>query len=288
MIVIKKIFLTFSLLSIVCLSYSQISINGNYSRSALLEMNADSRSDPSSISGVIIPRVEKFNTTDPKKNGLLVYLNNPTPPLPTGEYNGFYYWSTADNSWLPLQSQLGLTKVDNSQFFVSATSLNPIRLTTPSNLATVAFNNLVTNNNSLVSLLGNEIIIKKKGWYFIQISISMEKQTQPMGLRDVLLLQLLKNGSIAYAIPGGVGSSGAPIQAKNAYPGMNDISNTFTVYSPVYLNANDKLTVSLTMSYIDYSLGEDQGVSPGERTLGYYSMTPGTIASLSAKYLGDI
>lgn len=80
---------------------AQVGIN-NTNPQAQLDVSSPNQADPSAKDGILIPRIDKFPTTDPdsSQHSMLVYLtttdNSDTP--------GFYYWSDTDSKWLPLQN----------------------------------------------------------------------------------------------------------------------------------------------------------------------------------------
>ncbi|NDW08481.1 hypothetical protein D0T56_02265 [Dysgonomonas sp. 520] len=262
---------------------AQVSINSETYKDGTLVVEPNNRTLPNNKTGVIVPRVEKLNTTDPKEDGLLVFLDNPTPPLPTGELNGFYYWDAAQNKWVGWKSMSTAVITDKSQFFASGTQFDTASGTMKDadNPSKIKFNNLVTNNPSICTLSGGAITINKTGWYYLQISVTLTKNADPAPMRDILCLQLLLNG----ALP----TPGPTFRSFSSFAVDNPARQTFTTYAPVKLSVGD--VIQLGMQYIYKDTGNGGNPDGSDNTVFRdkmeYSITDGTVATLSAKYLGD-
>lgn len=76
--------------------FAQVGI-GTASPQAQLDIVANSPDNPSIIDGLLIPRINKFPSTDPsgEQNGMLAYLIADIPNFKSG----FYYWNNAVKKW---------------------------------------------------------------------------------------------------------------------------------------------------------------------------------------------
>ncbi|NDW08477.1 hypothetical protein [Dysgonomonas sp. 520] len=295
----KKYILLIYLLTSAIIIQAQVSVNSETYRDGTMVVEPNSRTTPNNKTGILVPRVANLNVTDPKEDGLLVFLDNPTPPLPTGEPNGFYYWDAVQNKWVGWQSMSTANITDKSQFFASG-----VRFDTSSGTmkdadspAKIIFNNLDTNNPAICTLSGGAITINKTGWYYIQISVTLKKNSTPTSLRDIIYFQLLHKDNTS-GIPGTPPASGDAarptpstfFRSFNSFAFTSPSDETFTTYAPIKLNAGDVIQMGATITYRDPGGGNDPigGIDVGElRVDSEYSITDGTVATLSAKYLGD-
>ncbi|MBC7523897.1 MAG: hypothetical protein H7239_05610 [Flavobacterium sp.] len=67
------------------------------------DVTSSSQTNPASTDGILIPRVDKFPTSNPSSNqqGMLVYLTTTTT---AGKTPGFYYWDFPTLSWVNMVS----------------------------------------------------------------------------------------------------------------------------------------------------------------------------------------
>lgn len=77
-------------------TFAQVGINTTEPK-AQLDIAIENPSAPSSIDGILIPRISNFPTSSPspEQNGMLVFLDAAKNGFPSG----FYYWSAANNNW---------------------------------------------------------------------------------------------------------------------------------------------------------------------------------------------
>lgn len=68
---------------------------------ATLDIQASDSSNPSTIDGILIPKIDVFPSTNPgtEQQGLLVYLTTAV----SDKLPGFYYWDHPTTSWIPIQ-----------------------------------------------------------------------------------------------------------------------------------------------------------------------------------------
>ena len=94
-----KIFIVYALLIMCFSAAAQVGI-GNSNPKAQLDISATNSNDPAVIDGILIPRIEKFPTSNPgtEQHGMLVFLNQNV----TGFNSGFYYWNSIENKWKSL------------------------------------------------------------------------------------------------------------------------------------------------------------------------------------------
>ncbi|MCF4101321.1 hypothetical protein L1I30_06565 [Gillisia sp. M10.2A] len=100
--------------------YSQVGI-GTSSPKAQLDIVANSSENPSSIDGILIPRIDKLPTTNPgeQQHGMLVFLNTSSPQYPSG----FYFWNFKTLKWETISGNAF------GNFYKPGTSSNPNNIT---------------------------------------------------------------------------------------------------------------------------------------------------------------
>ncbi|AVR47449.1 hypothetical protein C7S20_11415 [Christiangramia fulva] len=102
-------------------NYAQVGI-GNTDPKAQLDISATNSANPEVIDGILIPRIDKFPTTNPgiDHNGIMVYLNKTV-----GSNNpGFYYWSYSENKWKVLGND-----ASSSNFYKPGSLISPNNIT---------------------------------------------------------------------------------------------------------------------------------------------------------------
>lgn len=111
----KNFIFILSILTGLC-SFSQVGI-GTSNPQAQLDIISDSPSNPSVIDGLLIPRIDKFPTTNPGSNqhAMLIYLTKTVNEYP----KGFYFWNNSEIKWETISG----TSFGN--FFKPGTSSNP-------------------------------------------------------------------------------------------------------------------------------------------------------------------
>lgn len=79
---------------------AQVGINTTNPQ-ATLDIRASDSSNPSTIDGILIPKIDVFPSTNPgtEQQGLLVYLTTAV----SDKLPGFYYWDHPTTSWIPIQ-----------------------------------------------------------------------------------------------------------------------------------------------------------------------------------------
>jgi hypothetical protein len=99
-----KHLLFFSLLLLPFWIYPQVGINTTEPK-AQLDIPATNPANPGVIDGILIPRIEKFPTTNPSaaQNAMLVYLSKDFE----GKKPGFYYWDNLNSKWASIVVNAG-------------------------------------------------------------------------------------------------------------------------------------------------------------------------------------
>ncbi|MUP46316.1 hypothetical protein E0K83_11235 [Gramella sp. BOM4] len=101
--------------------FAQVGI-GTSDPKAQLDIKATNTIEPASIDGILIPRIDKFPTTNPgtDQHGMLIFLNKNL----TGFNSGFYYWHASEVKWKPM-----LADASASNFYKPGTTASPNNLT---------------------------------------------------------------------------------------------------------------------------------------------------------------
>lgn len=117
-----KYALFFSFFISFTLGYSQVGISTS-SPQAQLDIVAGSPENPSVIDGILIPRIEKFPTTNPgnAQHGMMVFLKTATTQFPVG----FYYWNNTSQKWDPISG------ISGSNFYKPGTTTSPNNISDP-------------------------------------------------------------------------------------------------------------------------------------------------------------
>ncbi|MEP1854764.1 MAG: hypothetical protein ABJJ08_04350, partial [Nonlabens ulvanivorans] len=127
-----RIFITLLFFSLSTVLFAQVGINTD-NPFATLDINTDTPVLPST--GILIPRVDDFATTNPDINqqSLLVYLTTAVSRNITGtgleNYEpGFYYWDNASTNWISFTAGgsgwniEGNDNIDDTQHFMGTTT----------------------------------------------------------------------------------------------------------------------------------------------------------------------
>jgi hypothetical protein len=275
---------------------AQVAINADNAPNGNLLVAPDSYTAPSSQTGVLVPKVHTLEMLSPKPDGLLVYLDNPTPPLSTGETNGFYYWSSDLNKWVHFISRYSASIEDQTVFsatgnlFRTAPTDCVFYNTAASNktIDYINMTNLKVNDPTLCQLSADgRVRVLKAGWYYIQLAVSLTNDTNPAGIRDILCVQLQKNGTYVYFNPP---TNNIIFRGFNSYAAMNLIGQSFVAQGPVQLAANDILSLSLEIIYMDKSSANDLPnpvAADQNRVSAKYTVTTNTLATLVGRYMGN-
>lgn len=116
-------FIKFLPLIFPCLLFSQVGI-GTTSPKASLDIAVSDKTNPTGIDGILIPRIEKFPTTNPtaEQHGMLVFLTKALPGFPTG----FYYWNATEIKWKSIVSDAA-----SANFYKEGTTASPNNIDDP-------------------------------------------------------------------------------------------------------------------------------------------------------------
>lgn len=280
--------------------WSQVAVNSPDAPNANLLVRPSSYTAPDSKSGVLIPRVQSLVISPDIPDGMLVYLDNPTPPLPGGEINTFYYWDKPQNKWIPFITRYSELLSPPSVFYASGTTFINAptdRIAKPDVAGVTAkpkdninITDLTTNNDELCEVMSDgNLKIKKTGWYYIQLSATLTKSVTPVGLRDILAIQLLKNGElVTLDTEGNIlfrGISSFPGRNANASSAATQMQ-TMASQAPVRLEEDDILSLSCEIIYED-PRGETNNNTTANRSRAQYIITGNPEASITGRYMGD-
>jgi len=99
------------------LSHSQVGI-GTADPKAQLDIIAIDKDNPTSIDGILIPRIEKFPTENPglDQHGMLVFLNKSVTGFPLG----FYFWNASEAKWKSI-----VADASSSNFYKPGSTQSP-------------------------------------------------------------------------------------------------------------------------------------------------------------------
>ncbi|MFD1095356.1 hypothetical protein [Salegentibacter chungangensis] len=116
-------FFTFIALFSVLILNAQVGI-GTTTPKASLDIQVADKTNPTNIDGILIPRVEKFPSSNPgaDQHGMLIFLSDQFLGNPTG----FYYWDAKDSKWKSIISDAGA-----SNFFKDGTLVSPNNIDDP-------------------------------------------------------------------------------------------------------------------------------------------------------------
>lgn len=298
----KLYFLLLFLLAFQPLLWSQVAINSNNVPNGNLLVRPSSYANPDNKSGVLIPRVESLESTLEKPDGMIVYLANPTPQ-DMAEPNGFYYWDGLLHKWIPFITRYSSLLAPPLVFYASGTSFMDAPFDRIADLEgksedEVYLTDRTANNEDLCQITSDgRLEIKKTGWYYIQLSITLIKNANPCGIRDVLYVELLRKNSLgayeAVILEDGI----TPFKAVTSFPGrvvnasggiIQNQSQTIVSQAPVKLNEGDIISLHCGLDYIDPS-GEDANNNATNRTKSgntiKYTIT--SDASIAGRYMGS-
>ncbi|SDS41384.1 hypothetical protein SAMN04487764_2162 [Gillisia sp. Hel1_33_143] len=111
----KNLFIFISILS-MNFFYAQVGISTSNPQ-AQLDIVAGSPENPSTIDGILIPRIEKFPLTNPSaaQHGMMVFLKTAT----TLATSGFYFWNNTSSKWEPISG------ISGSNFYKPGSTVSP-------------------------------------------------------------------------------------------------------------------------------------------------------------------
>lgn len=263
----KYLYLILSLFT-SCVVFSQVGINVNEPQTTI-HINASNANNPSSTDGVIIPIVKSLNTTDPKPNGLLVFLDSENPLTDEIE-KGFHWWNGTE--WIPFFSMNKL-KPDQTLTYVSATDNFTGGNITENSTGTrkIRFNAATLKTNDVANFEVNnfELVVKKAGVYHLQSNISLKSVTNsdPQA-RESYEAKILVNG--VEPTPPNI-----PLRTADGFPnGGTTFDSNSVISGVVKLNVGDRLSIEINRHYRD--TGTTVTITPnGSRT------------DLTLRYMGD-
>ena len=170
------------LLGISC--YTQIGINTN-DPNALLDIKSSNINSPTSIDGLIIPKVEELPLFGIEKGQLLFLENHPTLE------DNFFYWDGL--TWQSFLNGFD-RQIDDAVFVVQGTGY-----TNPNNVVkTVNLNTVHASDVNGFSVSNNTLTVGKKGVYLIDFSSSLKKSGTPVN-RATYRFSIYKNNTLIHS-----------------------------------------------------------------------------------------
>ncbi|HLW09039.1 MAG TPA: hypothetical protein VKX35_01455 [Fermentimonas sp.] len=207
-----------------------------------LAINSTNPNNPTPTEGIIIPRVEQLNMTDPKEVGLLVFYDTPTID------RGFYWWDGVQ--WWPFISisQITADLTIAHAYCKNTFKEGDITANRSTDLRTIEFDGLKTNDTQNYEINGDgELVIKRGGKYYVYGVVNVFNASSPAGAdkRDALEAKLYVNGANASATNGNL-----DIEAANSFPTGN---NTIVMFMSgvLILNDGDRLSYKVNRYYRD-------------------------------------
>lgn len=213
---------------------------------ALLEIASKS---PATNNAIIIPRVSALNTRDKKATGLIVFLEKDDTANDKND-RGFYWWN--GNAWVPFLSTVStsinrtITYIQTNNNFVSGGDFSLHN----DNTRTLGFNqaSLRTQTPQDFSIENGALVIKKAGYYNVNVSVSLFKHlttsntTPPNNnnIRDTFDVIVLINGQ-----PTNSKNGNLELKGTQVFPNGLDIGMTIPFAGLLKLDANDKITLRI-------------------------------------------
>lgn len=213
---------------------------------ALLEIASKS---PVTNNAIIIPRVSALNTRDKKATGLIVFLEKDDTANDKND-RGFYWWN--GNAWVPFLSTVStsinrtITYIQTNNNFVEGRDFSLHN----DNTRTLGFNqaSLRTQTPQDFSIENGALVIKKAGYYNVNVSVSLFKHlttsnTPPPNnnnIRDTFDVIVLINGQ-----PTNSKNGNLELKGTQVFPNGLDIGMTIPFAGLLKLDANDKITLRI-------------------------------------------
>lgn len=213
---------------------------------ALLEIASKS---PVTNNAIIIPRVSALNTRDKKATGLIVFLEKDNTANDKND-RGFYWWN--GNAWVPFLSTVStsinrtITYIQTNKNFVEGRDFSVHN----DNTRTLGFNqaSLRTQTPQDFSIENGALVIKKAGYYNVNVSVSLFKHlttsntTPPNNnnIRDTFDVIVLINGQ-----PTNSKNGNLELKGTQVFPNGLDIGMTIPFAGLLKLDANDKITLRI-------------------------------------------
>lgn len=238
---------------------------------ALLEIASKS---PATNNAIIIPRVSALNTIDKKATGLIVFLEKDNTANDKND-RGFYWWN--GNAWIPLLSTVStsinrtITYIQTNKNFVEGRDFSAHN----DNNRTLGFDqaSLRTQTPQDFSIENGALVIKKAGYYNVNVSVSLFKHTtNNNNIRDTFDIIVLINGQ-----PTNLKNGNLELKGNQVFPNGMDIGMTIPFAGLLKLEVNDKITLKITRSP-----GQTSTTSRQSRT----SIDANADSSITLQYLG--
>lgn len=249
---------------------------------ALLEIA--SKSPATNNDAIIIPRVSALNRTGNKATGLIVFLEKDNTANDKND-RGFYWWN--GNAWAPFLSTVStsinrtITYIQTNNNFVEGRDFSLHN----DNTRTLGFNqaSLRTQTPQDFSIENGALVIKKAGYYNVNVSVSLFKHlttsnTPPPNnnnnnnIRDTFDVIVLINGQ-----PTNSKNGNLELKGTQVFPNGLDIGMTIPFAGLLKLDANDKITLRIVKNN-----GQTRTTARQSRT----SIDTNTDSSITLQYLG--
>jgi len=222
----------------------QIGISTDNPKSTL-DVAANSFTNPSNNSGVIIPRVTSLNTNDAKEKGLLVFLNSAIT-----NQRGFYWWNGTE--WKPFLAANRLSANKTITYISAASTFKEGNMNenASTNNRTIDFDMVRSNDpeNFDITTFPGEVMIKKKGYYYIQAASFISKTAGERNRRDQLDMKIYINNMDASLDD----PENFNIEGTNGFP-VKFTTISINASGIVKLKLNDRLTMKIIRSHRDGS-----------------------------------
>ena len=207
-----------------------------------LDIAVNDINNPSNNSGIIVPRVTSLNTTGTKEKGLLVFYNSAV-----SKQRGFYWWN--GTNWIPflsinkLSSNKRITYVSAANIFKEG-SMNSHGSTSE---RTLDFETIQSNEPGNFEINSNgQLVIKKKGYYYLQAASFISKAAGNQTRRDQLDMKIYVNDADASAN----NPENFDIEGSNSFP-VKFTTISINAAATVKLDVNDKLSMKIIRTYND-------------------------------------
>lgn len=247
-------------------TYGQGTVGINQkSPNVTFEINSNNPNSPNSTDGIIVPRVTSLNVTEPKEIGLLVFYES------SGNNRGFYWWDGVQ--WWPF---ISVTQITPDLTIAHAFCKNTFREgditgNVSTNLRTIEFDGLQTNDTSNYEINSNgELVVKRGGKYHVYGVVYVRNVSSVVNAdkRDAIEAKLFINGADASSV-----NSNLNIEGANGFPTGN---NTIVVFlsGAIILNDNDRLLYKVNRYFRD----ADPNIA--------LRPDPESLSNLTLRYLG--
>lgn len=233
---IKQIFiLVFALFALF--SNAQVGINTK-SPDALLHIVEQNPADPSRLTGVILPRIEKFPQINPSlnQNGMLFFLDHSASF--NNEKDSIYFWDANLGKWDCLIDTYSIDVdydkiIVNGEKLYNTSGIEDVLTGGTGSFRFIRFNTIDAPDTSNKLTSNGELYIGKKGQYSLSLTGCLRKITAGVDTYDC---EVLVNG-VSHTVP---------IKTSIVCAVTANKSGIFATTQFVNLNVGDVLTLKVT------------------------------------------